>query len=103
MPFPWLGGNRVVWVLEVDRERGEGEGFRGVRGPTEDVDRFGNVNTREGGWRMRSKPEGPSPCSCSINDDLQDSKSPVLVSLFSRPFYTARNRDLLLYDTYLDK
>ena len=59
-------------ALDDERERGEGERARGLRAPIEEVDIFGSVKTREGGCeRIRSKPDGPSPCSCcSRSGDL---------------------------------
>lgn len=56
-------------AVEDEPERGEGE-LRWTEGAIrDDVDGFGRVSTREGGcWRIRSSPDGPSPCSSNKAD-----------------------------------
>lgn len=63
-------------------------------GTSEEVDRFGRVKTRDGCWRIRSSPDGPSPCSFSSRGDLQ--KGQCSLSASPVPYviaYAARRKE----------
>jgi hypothetical protein len=57
--------------FEAVLDRREGVLLWGDKGTSDEADLFGRFNVREGGWRIRSNPDGPSPCSCSSREDLQ--------------------------------
>jgi len=69
---------RAEWALDVELDRGEGERcceFE-FEGTSDEADTFGRVITREGNCcRIRSKPDGPIPCSFSSKGDLTTSQN----------------------------
>jgi hypothetical protein len=62
---------RMRLGFEAVLDRREGVLLWGDKGTIDEVDLFGRFKVREGGWRIRSNPDGPSPCSCSSREDLQ--------------------------------
>jgi hypothetical protein len=64
---------RMRLGFEAVLDRREGVLLWGDKGTIDEVDLFGRFKVREGGWRIRSNPDGPSPCSCSSREDLERS------------------------------
>lgn len=46
---------------ELERVEGVGRVEAEAMGAKDEDDRFGRVRTRDGCWRIRSSPDGPSP------------------------------------------